>query len=227
MEKRSAASLLSFADSFTIVNGLLGLFSIFLAMSGEMRWASFFILLAVLADGMDGMVARRLGSGIGEYMDEFSDMISFCVAPLVIVYAAYNISFGITAKNIAMLFSCGMFFLGGMLHLIRYHIGDEKYFVGIATPAAAITAVALVPLSLQWWYTALTLFILSILMMSSIPYPKIKGKLSIPAVAVILLAIIFWEKLYILLLAGMVAYILFGPVYINIAKRASPRPYRR
>ncbi len=220
--KKRIVSMLSFADSFTIVNGLLGLFSIFLAISGEMGWAASFILLAVLADGMDGVVARRsgkFGSEIGEYMDEFSDMISFCSAPLIFVYITYGASFDLSLKSISILFSCGMFILGGMLHLIRYHMGDENYFVGLATPAAAITAVGVSFLNFPWWAVVVSIFILSVLMMSNIPYPKFDKILAIPAVIVIFLAIFLGGEGYAAMLAGVFIYIILGPLYeIYISK---------
>jgi len=221
MKNRSAASLLSFADSFTIVNGLMGLFSIFLAVSGEMVWASSFIMLAVLADGLDGIVARKLGSEIGKYMDEFSDMVSFCMAPLVAVYVFYSTSFVVTTENITLLFSCGIFLIGGMLHLIRYHIGNEGYFVGLTTPAAAMTVISAIYFSPPWWVISLVLFILSVIMMSSIPYPKIEGILSIPAVAVILLTVAFGNEFYILLFAGIVLYTTIGPFHVIYKSRKS------
>jgi len=215
--KKRVVSMLSFADSFTIVNGLLGLFSIFLVMSEELRWAASFILLAVLADGMDGVMARssrKFGSDIGEYMDEFSDIISFCVAPLIFVYSTYGASFDLSVESISLLFSCGMFLLGGMLHLIRYHIGDEKYFVGLATPAGAITVLSISFLNFPWWITALSLVLLSVLMMSNIPYPKFDHLLAAPAVVIIILAIAFGGDFYFLIIAGMALYIIFGPAYV-------------
>ncbi|MEA2054516.1 MAG: CDP-alcohol phosphatidyltransferase family protein [Candidatus Thermoplasmatota archaeon] len=224
MEKKGIVSMLSFADSFTIVNGLLGLFSIFLVLSGETRWAFSFILLAVLADGMDGAVARKfrkLSGDIGKYMDEFSDMISFCAAPLVIVYSTYNASFNVTIKDIFILFSCGLFLLGGMLHLIRYHIGNERYFIGLTTPAAAITVVTMCCLSLPWWGVLVTLIGLSIIMISNIPYPKIEGLLSVPAVVLILLAAISGKDYScFLLLAGIMVYIFFGPIYAKYSLKS-------
>jgi len=219
--KKRIVSMLSFADSFTIVNGLLGLFSIFLVMSGELRWAVSFILLAVLADGMDGVVARRsrkFGSDIGKYMDEFSDMISFCAAPLIVVYSVYNASFNLTIKSISLLFSCGLFLLGGMFHLIRYHIGNEKYFVGLATPAAAIAVVSISFLNFPWWSAAISLVSLSVLMMSNIPYPKFDRLLAIPAVVIIIIAIAFGGDFYLLAIAGIAIYIIFGPVYLSHEK---------
>jgi len=222
--KKRIVSMLSFADSFTIVNGLLGLFSIFLVVSGEMRWSATFILLAVLADGMDGVVARRskkFGSDIGKYMDEFSDIISFCVAPLIFVYSSYGASFTLSIKSISLLFSYGMFLLGGMLHLIRYHIGDENHFVGLATPAAAITAVAIALLSFPWEAAALCIVAIAVLMMSNVPYPKFDRLLSIPAVIIIFLAIALGGEFYTIMLAGATLYIVLGPIYAVRIKSAA------
>jgi phosphatidylserine synthase len=148
-------------------------------------------------------------------------MVSFCVAPLIAVYVFYNTSFEVTVENIAILFSCGIFLIGGMLHLIRYHIGDEGYFVGLATPAAAMTVIAVIYFSPQWWCISLVLFVLSVIMMSSIPYPKMGGVLSVPAVVVILLTVAFGNELYILLLAGIVLYIILGPLYVSHGLKTS------
>ena len=75
MKSTGVVSLLSLADSFTIVNGVLGLFSIFLVLANDVRWAVIFIFLAVLADGLDGTIARYLGGSIGIYLDQFADTI--------------------------------------------------------------------------------------------------------------------------------------------------------
>ncbi len=212
---KNIVSTLSLADSFTITNGLLGLFSIFFIVYGKIQWAFAFILLAVLADGMDGITARKYGSFLGKYMDEFSDTISFCVAPLVMVFWKYNISFALDAMNALTLTACSVFLIGGVLHLIRYHIGKEEHFVGITTPASAIIVISLSFLSFPQWSVVLSLFLLSVLTVVNVPYPRIEGIFSIPAVILIFLAIIFGEKYYatLLLLLGTVIYALIGPFY--------------
>jgi CDP-diacylglycerol--serine O-phosphatidyltransferase len=220
MKRTDIVSLLSLADSFTIVNGVLGLFAMFLLLSGEMRWAFVFIMLAVLADGLDGAVARRVGGSIGVYLDQFADMVSFCAAPLVFAYYAYDISFAVAVEEVAFLAAAGLFLVCGMLHLVRYHVGGESYFVGITTPAAAIVVVTLSQLSVSVWAVAAAMFVLAVLMVAGLSYPKIRGWLYIPSVAVLFLAVLFdaWET-YLFLLAGVAVYAVAGPIYMLLGDR--------
>ena len=90
MKEENILKKLSSADSFTIMNGICGLLSIFFFLEGERHLSMFFILLAVLADGMDGVVARRYGGYLGRYMDEFSDIVSFLVAPIIFSWNVYE-----------------------------------------------------------------------------------------------------------------------------------------
>ncbi|MDD3492954.1 MAG: CDP-alcohol phosphatidyltransferase family protein [Candidatus Thermoplasmatota archaeon] len=217
MSNRGVVALLSFADSFTVLNGMLGIFAIFLLLSGHLRWAFSFILLAVLADGLDGTVARRYGSSVGLYMDEFADTISFCVAPAVMVFVAYDASFSVSLHNVALLFAGGLFVLCGMLHLVRYHLGEEPYFVGITTPAAALTVVAISILGLPWWMAVGAMVAHAVLLVSPLPYPRLEGWLAAPAVAVIVVAaaLAHHEEVVYLLLAGSLAYAVLGPPYVH------------
>ena len=212
--------MLSLADSFTIINGLLGLFSIFFIFNEKIRMAFNFILLATLADGMDGIMARKYGSSLGKYMDEFSDTVSFCVAPAVMVFWKYSIGFRMDIMGMLTLIACSVFLIGGMLHLVRYHIGKEDYFVGITTPASAIIIISLSFLSFPEWGIIVALFLLAILMVANIPYPRIERFFSIPAVVLILLAIILGGKYYAihLLLIGTTAYAIIGPFYAYFVK---------
>jgi len=208
---------LSFADSFTILNGILGLFAIFLLFADHLPWAFSFILLAALADGLDGLVAIRYGSSVGLYMDEFADTISFCAAPAVMVFVAYDASFSISLHNVALLFAGGLFVLCGMLHLVRYHLGEEPYFVGINTPAAALTVMAIAILGLPWWMAVGAMVAHAVLLVSPLPYPRLEGWLAVPAVAVIVVAaaLTTYEETVYLLLAGSLAYAVLGPPYVH------------
>jgi len=211
--KKNIVSMLSVADSFTILNGLFGLFSIFFIFNEKMRIAFTLILLAALADGMDGIMARKYGSFLGKYMDEFSDIISFCVAPAIMVFWKYSVTAD-DGMDMLTLIACSVFLIGGMLHLIRYHIGKEDYFVGITTPASAIIIISLSFLSFPQWVIIISLFILTTLMVADIPYSRIEGIFSIPAVILIFLAIIFAEKYSVYsLLAGTLIYVIGGPFY--------------
>ena len=215
MKRDDVVSMLSLADSFTIVNGVLGLFAMLLLLSGDTRWAFIFIMLAVLADGLDGAVARRLGGSIGVYLDQFADMVSFCAAPLVFAYYTYDVSFVLSVEHVAFLAGAGLFLVCGMLHLVRYHVGDEPFFVGITTPAAAIVVVALSQLMVPMWIVAAAIYVMAVLMVVGVPFPRIRGWLYPPSVALLFLAVFFdtWET-YLLLLAGVAAYAVAGPLWL-------------
>jgi phosphatidylserine synthase len=103
-----------------------------------------------------------------------------------------------------------------MLHLFRYHIGDEKYFVGITTPASALIVISISFLSFPQWSVVLVLFVLSVLMVINVPYPRVEGVFSVIAVILIFLTIIFGDKYYAVyfLLLGTVIYALIGPFYL-------------
>ncbi|MFO8132865.1 MAG: CDP-alcohol phosphatidyltransferase family protein [Thermoplasmatota archaeon] len=215
MKRADVVSMLSLADSFTIVNGVLGLFAMFLLLSGEMRWAFSFIMLAVLADGLDGAVARRFGGSIGVYLDQFADMVSFCVAPLVFAYYAYDVAFAVAVADVVFLASAGLFLVCGMLHLVRYHVGEEPFFVGITTPAAAIVVVAVSRLSAPMWGVAAAMFVMAVLMVVGLPFPRIRGWLYVPSVVLLLLAALYdASEVYLLLLVAVAVYAVAGPVYL-------------
>ncbi len=201
---------LSFADSFTILNGLFGLSSIFCILQHKSHFAFIFILLAVLADGMDGIMARRYGGYLGRYMDEFADIVSFLVAPCIFVYVVYKIKF-----DAIFLFSSFLFLIFGMLHLINYHISKKEYFVGITTPAAAIIITSVAMLSFPLWIVYVSFILLSILMIFPLPYPRIEKYFAVIACIIIFLAISGIKEFIFLLLFSSFLYLIFGPIYMK------------
>jgi CDP-diacylglycerol--serine O-phosphatidyltransferase len=75
--------MIGIPDIATVMNALLGTAAIFTAHAGNFRLAFVLILLAAVADGIDGYLARmNYGSPIGEYLDSLADGIS-CVFPLL------------------------------------------------------------------------------------------------------------------------------------------------
>ncbi len=70
--QKSMIKLLSVADVISLTNALFGFLAILMLFSSEMNLAFSFILLALLADGLDGIVARKTRKGeLGEYMEAF------------------------------------------------------------------------------------------------------------------------------------------------------------
>lgn len=174
------------ADIITLINALLGFSSIIMTLHGEIEIALVFILLAVIADGADGAVARFSGNGVlGANLDSLSDVISFGVAPAVVSYAVLS-----NLGSFALVFPA-FFMVCGILRLARFNVSGKKDgFEGIPITAGGfIVALFLlvkdiVP-NFEYIFTAL-LVILSLLMVSTISYPKIKNPLTLAPMVIVL-----------------------------------------
>ncbi|MCL2069995.1 MAG: phosphatidylcholine/phosphatidylserine synthase [Treponema sp.] len=161
----------------TLLNGALGFIAIvFASRSAEHQWVLFFtrnndmtafalaayvIILAMIADMLDGRVARltRTTSSFGGQLDSLSDAVSFGVAPafLMIMMLEYNlahISFGqehfSSLIERGIFFSCIIYAMCALLRLARFNVENEEdgtthmQFVGLPSPSAAGLVVSLV-----------------------------------------------------------------------------------
>lgn len=125
----------------TCINMLLGFMSIIKSMQGDYSWAAWLILIALIADGMDGKAARMLNgfSEFGKELDSFSDAISFGIAPAILIFQVLTIEK--FPKEIVFLVSF-LFVLNSILRLTRFNITtaptkDKGDFTGMPTPTAA------------------------------------------------------------------------------------------
>ena len=125
------AEMVSIADAFTILNALLGFSAILAAFEGELELAYVLVVLGVLADGLDGMVARRFGSKwmIGDFLDIMADTVTFAVAPSVLMYVTYRDGLGDTDMGLSiwagrvLMFAVGALVITlGVLRLARRSI---------------------------------------------------------------------------------------------------------
>jgi len=214
MNEKNVLLKLSFADSFTIINGILGLFSIYFSIQEKIYISFAFILLCVLADGMDGIVARKYGGYLGRYLDEFSDIVSFLIAPCILTYIFYEVKF-----SIPFIFSSALFIIFGMLHLVNYHISKKDFFIGITTPASAIIIISLSYLYFPFYLVIISFIILSFLMIINIYYPRIEKHFAIVACIIIFLAITGIKLFVYLLLFSTIVYIVVGPFYFKYSRK--------
>lgn len=184
---------ISLADLLTIGNGISGFLAITYIIDGKFQLAYPLLILAVIFDGLDGMVARRLGTkhNFGKYLDISSDTISFCFAPAILLYSTfYDISRGsalVSLDNALAVVVPGIVIVAGILHLARYasRRSPDSHFVGLPTAASAFLIVALCLLmgenGLLWdklQYPLLLIATLtSLLVVSEIRYAKIEGNL--------------------------------------------------
>ncbi|MFA4936032.1 MAG: CDP-diacylglycerol--serine O-phosphatidyltransferase [Candidatus Methanoperedens sp.] len=173
------------ADIITLVNALLGFASIMMTVRGQVDSALVLILIAVIADGADGAVARYTGYGVlGANLDSLADVIAFGVAPAVIAFVILDIGY------LSWVFS-GIFLVSGILRLARFNVAEKKDgFEGIPITAGGFI-VALFLLIRDYipyfvYVFVVLLVILSLLMVSTIDYPKLKQPVILAPMSIIL-----------------------------------------
>ncbi len=144
---------------FTTASMFAGFFSIVQAMNGRFEHSALAIFVAMVLDGLDGRVARftHTQSAFGAEYDSLSDMVSFGVAPALVIYvwalkdfsAAANIpplGYWLTTKLgwIAAFIYCAC----AALRLARFNtqleVADKRYFQGLPSPAAACVVAGMV-----------------------------------------------------------------------------------
>jgi CDP-diacylglycerol--serine O-phosphatidyltransferase len=220
--------LLSIADLVTLLNAMLGFLALLLVFSNEFQLAASLILLGLLADGLDGMVARRLGNGkIGEYLEPLADMISLSVAPLVLFYKIYYESV-VSQPSLYLLLGVVIVFslLCSIIRLSSFSLLKEKqFFIGLPVSASAVFLVLTSFLIPEIWLALAGILLFSVAMVSSIRFPKPGLKVNLLA-AVFIVATILLDSLYyniapLLLLAALLSYIILGPLYLYSKKKKS------
>lgn len=212
--------LVSIADVFTLLNIVFGLLAVVtLAVSPYvLRLIISFILLAAVCDGLDGLIARHIrASDIGDNLEGMADMLSFCVAPSLLVYCYYRSSI---FSYLNGLFVVGLLFfvLCGCIRLASFHKMKKKgRYVGFPTPASGLIVVLLVLYIQEMFYFFPLIILIAFGMISSINFPKPGVKIDAVAAFLIILTIIFWTSYYSiapsLLLISLVIYALVGPLY--------------
>ena len=132
----SILKLIKLPDLLSVLNALLGftaiLFVLRKANASAIENALVLILAAAVVDGLDGVVARKIGcSPIGKYLDSLADMVSFGVAPAIVTYVLLNDYLHVYAYTYITLAFCGAYVISGMLRLARF---DAKPFLCGAPP---------------------------------------------------------------------------------------------
>ena len=168
-------------NAVTIGNMFCGFLAIMYASTGRFEKAVVAVLIAILLDGLDGRVARRLNatSKFGIEFDSFSDVVSFGVAPAVMMY---HWAFHQSADEFGVIVTF-FYTLCAASRLARFNISAEnlKSFSGLPTPGAAVFVVAVINTCPQRQVSLLaaalgTVVMLSIgyLMVSTIEFFSIK-----------------------------------------------------
>lgn len=224
---------------FTVGNMLAGFAAMLHAINGRLTTAAWLLLLAGLLDGLDGRIARLTGaaSEFGKEYDSLADVVSFGVAPAILVYMWGISDLGRTGWAVAFLYLAA-----GSVRLARFnvHAGHEhtNYFTGLPIPAGA-GALALMVLMWPSIYpnqanltlVSAVVIAIGLLMVSTVPYRSYKNfrlQESWPATAFFVLAVIIAIIVVspVPPLAALCAtYLVSGPVELALrGLRGGPRP---
>lgn len=135
---------------FTTAALFAGFYAIVQAMQGQFELAAIAIFIAMVLDGLDGRVARltRTQSAFGAEFDSLSDMVSFGVAPALVIYAWALKDMGRMGWVAAFIYCAG-----AALRLARFNttleVMDKRYFQGLPSPSAAALVAGFVWLMLD------------------------------------------------------------------------------
>jgi len=212
-----------------------GFYAVIAGMDGDFRNACIAIIVAMVLDGLDGRVARMTNtqSAFGAQYDSLSDLIAFGVAPALICFSWALSSLGKAGWTI-----CFIYVACAALRLARFNVqlgtSDKRFFVGLASPAAAGLVVFMVwalfenqveVTGLVAMLAALITFAGAALMVVNIRYYSFKDldfKNRVPFIVMILVVLIFvivsWDP-PIVLFAMAIMYASSGPLMAMYARR--------
>jgi CDP-diacylglycerol--serine O-phosphatidyltransferase len=242
--KLSGIKKFSVADAFTVIGAIFGFMAIYflLTMHGNITVGTSFIILALVMDGCDGAAARKFGTkhDYGRHIDSIADAISFCLAPSVLVYTVFFNGNVLSLQGAFAAVVMVLIVALGWIRLFRFSVEGYKLknFSGLPTPANAFLVVILAHMMHQLWYLSLPiLFIAAVLMVTPVPYPKVRGKVAIilaMAIGVSFLVMIIpafistsdqtfatYQVITFLGFATILAYLLGGPIYERRSRKKS------
>lgn len=229
---------------FTTAGLFFGFYAIISAMDNRFEAAAIAIFIAMLLDGIDGRVARMTNtqSDFGAEYDSLADMVSFGVAPALIMYEWALLSMGKVGWLVAFIYTAG-----AALRLARFNTqletADKNYFQGLPSPSAAALVAGLVWVGenylasdrmLSMMAVGITLWA-GILMVSNFRFSSFKGinwKGKVPFVVLLLFVaaiVLVSSSPSLMLFTGFLIYSLSGIVMtlFHIRRRRSERKAQR
>ena len=227
--RRGRGVVIVLPSLFTLANLFFGMWSIVLAAQGDYYHAGWWLVIAGVLDVMDGLSARvsKTGTVFGAELDSLVDIVSFGVAPAVLMYFVILADLG----PFAWMFAFG-FVMCVALRLARYNTQVEdngnSAFTGLPSPAAGMTLATYYPFTqsqffqsqladLPWSQIILFLIIaLSLAMVSNVGYARlprigvrtIRGLLGL-GVHMMIIWFAFWDPDIFFFPLG-IAYVTYG-----------------
>lgn len=175
-------------SAFTLGNLFFGIWAIVTAYNGNYLWAGWYIMFAAVLDGLDGRVARASNTGtrFGAELDSLVDVVSFGVAPAMLIYFEEFSSLGRFSWVL-----CFLYVTCTAIRLARYNVHaahggrPSAWFTGLPSPAAGATLAVSYAFSQTSWYREMfpvvnpqhqgsvaLIVLLGLLMVSNVKYPR-------------------------------------------------------
>ena len=206
------------ANAVTIGNIISGFASIIFTLGGDYTNAVLAIFAALLFDGLDGRVARFLDNTteFGRELDSLSDVVSFGVAPALLVYSTTLSSVGLLGAA-----ASASLVVAGAIRLARFNLlKGLKYFMGLPIPVAGVFISALIytETKIAPKTLAVLVIIIAYLMISKVKYPSFKQNIRSRNLGIFLLVFALFLGIVLamqpnkLLVAPFLFYIAEGPV---------------
>lgn len=207
-------------NAFTLGNLFMGVLAITFAMEGSWQYAGLMVVVGMLLDGLDGRLARALGveSEFGKELDSLSDIVTFGLAPAIIMYAIILKDYGLIGMIIT-----GIFPICGAMRLARFNVtaGTPGYFTGLPITAAGgvLATFSFYFGSVPSIVLVIAMLVLAYLMISTVRYPSFKTLgwpksvyYIIAAVLIITLVVAFFypNQISKLLFLPLAIYALYG-----------------
>jgi CDP-diacylglycerol--serine O-phosphatidyltransferase len=193
-----ARSKFALPSTITLISVLCGFSSVVMSInaagddpSRSFTWAAVLLVLAGVFDGLDGRVARATNTAteFGVQLDSLADVLSFGMAPAILAYRYGFFQLGLQDPQLrAVGWAASFFFIAcGALRLARFNVQvgfvDSRFFVGTPIPVGAACVAAVI---LYWpaspttavhaYLFAAELFLVGLLMVSSVRFPSFKKR---------------------------------------------------
>ncbi|KTD47401.1 CDP-diacylglycerol-serine O-phosphatidyltransferase (phosphatidylserine synthase) [Legionella quinlivanii] len=230
--KESHSGIYLLPNLFTTASLFAAFYSIVASLKNQYETAVIAIFIGMLADGLDGRIARLTNTqtAFGAQYDSLSDMVTFGVAPSLLVYSWGLDRLGKIGWLVAFVYTAAV-----ALRLARFNtqveVADKRYFQGLACPPAAAIVSSFVWLCFQNEFNHLSIVILTaaitvitaVLMVSNIRYHSFKEidfKGKVPFLYLLITVILFVAiaaNPSVVLFIGFVLYALSGPLQLLVS----------
>lgn len=202
-EKKRRRGIYLLPNLFTTACLFAGFYAIVAAITDRFEAAAIAIFIAMIMDGLDGRVARLTNtqSAFGAEYDSLADMISFGLAPALVMFVWSLSDLGKLGWLAAFVYTAGT-----ALRLARFNTqvnrADKRFFQGLASPAAAAVMAGLVWVGNDYAFEGRTMAIVAlvvtvlmgVLMVSNVRYRSFKDmdlKGRVPFVAILVVVLVF------------------------------------